>query len=195
MLSSIMSFQNYGVQFEKVCEEERCYVVYWDDKDIKKICIGCESLDQAVPLPELLPLSKIVGSLSTSQLPISVLGASPSLIRVLDDNRADGRRLIVYQTFDEETLLQCVLQADQDVFGMVSIITLVEYLVHRLKSALYEEWTEDRLVLRKCIRQGSVNFAEYRQFLTDVIDLWPIIRPFVRCTGHPAAKEKADTVS
>ena len=190
-----MSFRSYGVQFEKECGDERCYVVYWDDKDVKKICVGCEALNQAVPLPELLPLSKVVGSLSASQLPISFLGASPSLIRVLDDNRADGRRFVVHQTFDEETLLQCVLQADKDVFGMVSIVTLVEYLIHRLKSALYEEWTEDKFVLRKCVRQGSVDFADYRQFLSDVIDLWPIIRPFVRCTGHPEAKENADTVS
>ena len=195
MLSSIVGYRSYGVQFEKDCEDERCYVVYWDDKDVKKICIGCESLDRAVPLPELLPLSKVVGSLSTSQLPISILGASPSLIRVLDDNRADGRRFVIYQTFDEETLLQRVLQADKDVLGMVSIVTLVEYLIHCLKSALYEEWTEDKIVLRKCIRQGSVEFADYRQFLSDVIDLWPILRPFVRCTGHPEAKEKADTVS
>ena len=152
-------------------------------------------MNQAVPLPEFLPLSKFVGSLSASQLPIPILGASPSLIRVLDDNRADGRRFVIHQTFDEETLLQCVLQADKDVFGTVSIVTLVEYLIHRLKSALYEEWTEDKFVLRKCIRQGSVDFADYRQFLSDVIDLWPIIRPFVRCTGLPEAKEKADTVS
>ena len=194
MLSSIVGFRSYGVQFEKDCEDERCYVVYWDDKDVKKICVGCEALDQAVPLPELLPLSKVVGSLCTSQLSLSILGASPSLIRVLDDNRADGRRFVIYQTFVEETLLQCVLQADKDVFGMVSIVTLVEYLIHRLKIALCEEWTEDKLVLGKCIRQGSVDFADYRQFLSDVIDLWPIIRPFVRCTGHPEAKEKADTV-
>ena len=126
---------------------------------------------------------------------ISILGASPSLIRVLDDNRADGRWFVIHQTFDEETLLQCVLQADKDIFGMVSIVILVECLIHRLKSALYEEWTEDKFVLRKCVRQGSVDFADYRQFLSDVIDLWPIIRPFVRCTGHPEAKEKADTVS
>ena len=73
-------------------------------------------------------LSKIVGSLSTRQLPVCILGATPSLIRVLEDNRADGRQSVVYQCFDEETLLLCVLQADQDVFGLVSVITLVEYL-------------------------------------------------------------------
>ena len=159
-----MGFRSYGNQFKKDCKDERCYLVFWDDKDVKKICIGCESLDQAVPLPELVPLSRIVGSLSTSQLPVSILGAMPSLIRVLDDNRADGRRFVVYQWFDEKTLLRCVLQADQDVFGMVSVITLVEYLVHRLKSALYEDWTEDKFILRNCIWQGSVEFADYLHF-------------------------------
>ena len=88
-----------------------------------------------------------------------------------------------------------MLQADQDVFGMVSVTTLVEYLVHRLKSALYEDWTEDILSLRKCIRQASVGFIDYRNFLSEVVDLWPTIRPFVRCTGHPDTKGKADSGS
>ena len=170
-------------------------MVYWDDKEVKKICVGCESLNQALLLPELVPLSRIVRSLSAGQLPVAILGASPSLIRVLEDNRCDGRRFVVYLCFDEETLLRCVLQADQVVFGMVSVTTLVEYLVHRLKSALYEDWTEDILILRKCIRQGSVGFIDYRQFLSEVVDLWPTIRPSVRCTSHPDAKGKADSGS
>ena len=78
---------------------------------------------------------------------------------------------------------------------MVSVTTLVEYSVHRLKSTLFEDWTADKVVLRKCIRRGFVDYSDYRDFLTDIIDLWPTIRPFIRCTGHPDAKEKEDTVS
>ena len=190
VLSSIKGFRRYGIQFEKDSKDERCYVVYWDDNDVKNICVGCESLDQAVPLPEPVPLPRIVGSLSTSQLHLAIIGASPSLIRVLEDNRADGCRFVVYQGFDDETLLLCLLQVDQDVFGMVSATLLVEYLVHRLKSASYEG-----LNLCNCIRQGSVRFADYRSFLAEVVDLWPSLRPYVRCTGHTDAKGKANSVS
>ena len=170
-------------------------MLYWDDKDVKKICVGSESLEQAVLSPELVPLARVVCSLATSRMPMSVLGASPCLVRVLEDNRADGRRFVVFQGFDEEVLFRCILQADRDVFGMVSVTTLVEYLVHRLKSALFEDWTADKVVLRKCIRRGFVDYSDYRDFLTDIIDLWPTIRAFIRCTGHPDGKEKADTVS
>ena len=157
--------------------------------------MGSESLEQAVPSPELIPLARVICSLDTSRMPMAVLGASPCLVRVLEDNRADGRRFVVFQGFDEEVLFRCILQDDQDVFGMVSVTTLVEYLVHRLKSALFEDWTADKVVLRKFIRRGSVDYSDYRGFSTDVIDLWPTIRPFIRCTGHPDAKEKADFVS
>ena len=170
-------------------------MLYWDDKDVKKICVGSESLEQAVPSPELVSLTRVVCSLATSRMPMSVLGASPCLVRVLEDNRADGRRFVVFQGFDEEVLFRCILQADHDVFGMVSVTTLVEYLVHRLKSALFEDWTADKVVLRKCIRRGFVDYSDNRDFLTDIIDMWPTIRPFIRCTGHPDAKGKADTVS
>ena len=63
------------------------------------------------------------------------------------------------------------------------------------ESALYEAWTEGKVVLRKCIRQGSVDFMDYRQLLTEFIELWSYIRPFIRCTGHPGANGKADSVS
>ena len=174
---------------------ERCYVLYWNDKHLMKICIGSESLDQAMPLPELVPLSRFVCSLGSTLLPIAILGGSPSLLRVLENDRTDGRRFIVYERFDEEVFLRCVQQADQVVFEMVNVTTLVYYLLQRLKTALYEDWTEDKALLRKCIRQGSVDFVDYRQLLTKLIELWLSIRPFIRCTGHPDAKEKADSVS
>ena len=190
MLSSVSGFRAYGLQYEKENNVERCYVLYWDDKHLMKICIGCESLDQAMPLPELVPLSRIVCSLGSTLLPIAILGRSPSLLRVLEDDRSDARRFVIYEKFDEEVFLRCVQQADQDIFGMVNVITLVEYLLQRLKTALYEAWTVGKVVLRKCIRQGSVDFMDYRQLLTEFIELWPCIRPFIRCTGHPGRKEK-----
>ena len=78
---------------------------------------------------------------------------------------------------------------------MVEITTLVNYTLHRLKSDLYEAWTENKVVLRKCVRQGYVDFCDLRAVLTDLIDLWPSIRPYIRCTGKPEAKESSDRVS
>ena len=142
-----------------------------------------------------MPLSRIVYSLPTKQLPLSLSGASPSLVRVLGNVRADGLRFVVYQSFSEEVFLLCFRQAHQDVFGLVEVVTFVDYVVQRLKNALYEEWTEDKPVLRKCVRQGSVTFCDYSALLTDLIDLWPSTRPYIRCTGNPEAKEKAASVS
>ena len=159
------------------------------------MCIGKESLEQPVPNADLVPLLRIVYSLPTKQLPFAISGASPSLVRVLGKTREDGRRFILYQAFSEELFLQCFLQANQDVSGLVEVVTIVDYVVDRLNSALYEEWTEDKTVLRKCVRQGSVNFGDYRALLTNLIGLWPSIQPYIRCTGNPELKEKADSVS
>ena len=74
----------------------------------------------------------------------------------------------------------------------MEVVTIVAYVVQSLKSALYEEWTENKPVLHKQVRQGSVNFGDYRALLTDLIDLWPSsIRPFIRCTGNAEANEKS----
>ena len=148
-----------------------------------------------MPYSELTPLSRFVCCMEDEKLPVSVLGASPSLLRVLSDSRVDGKRFVVCQSFNSGILLQCVRQSHQDVFGMVEITTLVDYTLHRLKSALYEAWTENKVVLRKCVRQGYVDFCDLRAVLTDLIDLWPSIRPYIRCTGKPEAKESSDRVS
>ena len=91
--------------------------------------------------------------------------------------------------FGGDFFLQCVRQAYKDVFSMVEVNTLVEYTVHSLKSALYGEMKEGRTVLGRCVRQSYVNFAKLQEVLTDLITLWPSIRPYIRCTGNPEAKE------
>ena len=107
MVNDVKSFKEYGVQFEKVGSVERCYILCWDGTRLKKICVGSQSLDQKVPVPELLPLAEVVTCFEREQLPVSVVGGSPSLIRVVDDNRADGRRFMVLRSFNEDVFLQC----------------------------------------------------------------------------------------
>ena len=193
-LSGASAFGAYAIQYEKDTEDESCFVVFWEDGYLKKVCIGSEPLEQPMPYSELTPLSRFVCCMEDEKLPVSVVGASPSLLRVLSDSRVDGKRFVVCQSFNSGFLLQCVRQAHQDVFGMVEITTLVDYTLHRLKSALYGAWTENKVVLRKCGRQGYVDFCDLRALLTDLIDLWPSIRPYIRCTGKPEAKESSDWV-
>ena len=98
--------------------------------------MGDQALDQRMPDPEVLPLARVGNCLEVQRLPVSVLGASPSLIRVLDTNRTDDRRFLSWQSFDEEVFLQCFRQSHQDNFGMVEVTTALEYMIHRLKGSL-----------------------------------------------------------
>ena len=194
VLNGTSAFGAYTIQYEKEAEEERCFVVFWEDGHLKKVCIGSEPLEQPVLYAQLTPLSRFVCCLKGEKLPVSVVGVSPSLLRVLSDSRVDCKRFVVCQSFNREILLQCVRQAHQDVFGIVEITTLVDYTLHRLKSALYEERMEGKVVLRKCVRQGYADFCDLRAVLTDLIDLWSSTRPYISCTGKPEAKESSDSV-
>ena len=195
VLSKVTGESEYSLQFEKDSQVEYCFIVYWDEDKLKKICVDIQSLDEKLPNAELKPIARLFFGLESRRLPMVVRGASPSLMRVLGDRRDDSRRFVVYQRFTEEVFLECFQRAHQDVFGMVEIVTLVEFIVQRMKSAVYEDWTEGKPLLRKCIRNGCVNFWELRELLTDLTELWHIIRPYIRCTGLPYAKEKADRVS
>ena len=91
--------------------------------------------------------------------------------------------------FLEETFLQCFRQAHHDVSRRLEITTVVEFIVHRMKSALYEDWTEGQVFLRKCVRNGSVKFCVLRSLLGEMNELWPSICQYVRFTGPPHVKE------
>ena len=195
MFKNIGQFREYSLQYEKDTEVERCFVLFWEDNYLKKVCVGCESLLQRVPKPELLPLARVVCSLPSGKLPLAVVGGSPSLVRVLSDTRTDSRVFVSYQPFTSEMLIRCIRQAYQDVFSMMEVTSLVDCTVLRLKTAIYEAWMEERTILCKSVRQGHVEFTDLREVLSDLIELWPSIRPFVRCTGNPEAKDKAERVS
>ena len=70
-----------------------------------------------MPYAELAGLSRVVRSLPSCQLPLSSSDGSPSLVRVLNDNRVDGRRFIVCRQFTESTFLQVYQESHQSVFS------------------------------------------------------------------------------
>ena len=48
-------------------------------------------------------------------------------------------------------------------------------------------------MLRKCVRQGFVAFADLWELLTDFMDLWPLIRPYIRCIELPPVNERVNS--
>ena len=137
VLSAVGSSKKFGLSYERGTDVERCFVLCWLNNSQKRICIGQESLNQRMPRSELIPLAHFVYSLPNARLPLCVCGASPSLVRVIEDNRNDGRRFVMHMQFTEDIFLQCVRQAHQDVFGMVEVTSLVDYVIIRLQSAIY----------------------------------------------------------
>ena len=151
-LGSVATFKEYCVHFEKEADIERCYVVYWEKRNLKKM-YRLSTSGSSCSQCRTQTLARFIWSSGVPLLHLCIRGCSPSLLRVLSDNRSDDRQFIVLREIGEDSLLQCVRRAHEDVFGMVKVTTIVKYVVHRLKRALYEEWTEEKPLLRKCIGQ------------------------------------------
>ena len=160
-----------------------------------EVCIDVQSAGQRVPLAELNSLSCILGSVPGGQLPISVEGVSPSLLRVLSDVREDGCQFILSRNFTDETFLSCYRQAHQEVLGMMEVTSMVDYLMLRLRGALREPWLEDTVVLRRCVVAGQVSFHDLREVASELIPVWNSVREFVRYTGPRHIKSETDMVS
>ena len=124
---------------------------------------------QRVPEAELAGLSRVIDSTFSCQMPLSCQGCSPILLRVLSDNRVDGRECLVYREFSVDVFLHCCQLAHQEDFDGLETTTMIDYLMLRLRGAVQESWCEGVPCLRWCIVAGRVEFSDLRGVVTDLI--------------------------
>ena len=195
MIARVAAFRDYSVFFIDDGMSHSCYVQTWDDHELFCVCVHVEASGQKIPNSELAGLSRVVDSVVSCQLPVSCQGGSASLLRVLNDNRVDGRQFIVRQEFSEETFLQCFREAHQEVFGMLEVTAMVDFLALRLRGALQESWMEDLTVVHRCVVAGRVPFADLCDFVSELIPVWKFVKEYVRYTGARHLKSSTDRVS
>ena len=195
LVSRIASFREYSVFFISDATTDECFVHTWDDDSLFSVCVRVESAGQRVPVAELAGLSRIVDSVPSCQLPLSCQGGSASLLRVLNDNRVDGRQLFYCRKFGEDDFLRDYRQAEQEVFGRLDTWSMIDFLLLRLRGALQEPWMDGAPTLRRCVLAGHVTFADLRQVAADLVASWTIVREFVRYTVHGQSRCEVDKVS
>ena len=195
LVARIADFKSYSVSFVDRVDGKQCLVRTWAEDSCLEVCVDVQPLGQSVPQAELGSLSRVLGSIPGGQLPLSIEGASPSLLRVLSDNRDDGHQFILSRHFSEEVFISCYRQAHQEVLGMMEVTSMLDYLMLRLRGALQEPWLEDTLVLRRCIVAGRVSFCDLREAAAELIPVWKSVREFVRYTGPRHIKTETDMVS
>ena len=98
-MSGVTGVSENALQFEKDSRVWYCFIIYWDEDKVKKVCVDVQSLDEELPNAELKPVARLFFGLEFGRLPMVVRGASPSLMQVLGDTREDSRRFVVYQRF------------------------------------------------------------------------------------------------
>ena len=127
-------------------------------------------------------------------MPLSCQGCSPTLLRVLSDNRVDGREFLMYREFSVDVFLYCYRLAHQEVFGVLETTTMIDFLVLRLRGAIQEPWCESTPCLRRCIVAGHVDFADLRGVVVDLMAVWSRVQDFVKRTGPRHFKTVAGRV-
>ena len=158
------------------------------------VCINVEDVGQRVPDAELSSLSRIVCSCGGELMPLSIRGGPQSFVSVPSDNRTDGRLFVYCREFTSEVFLQCYRQAHQEIFGMLEVTTMVDFLMLRLRPALQQPWLEDLVTLRRCVLAGAVTLVELRAVIRELRSVWESVREYVRYTGSQHVKSSFDKV-
>ena len=118
LFSRVSAFKEYSVVFMERVDGQYCVERTLDKNDLLSICVRPEPSEQQVPRSEFSCLSRVIDSGNSCQLPLSLQGGRASLLRVLNENRVDGRRFVVWQEFNVDVFLQCFRLTHQAVFGM-----------------------------------------------------------------------------
>ena len=141
-----------------------------------------EDHDVRLAHAELLCLSRIMSSVNGSPYPVALVGGSLSVVICLNSSRDVGMVFVPYRAFISSVLLKCVQQAHQDVFGMLDIISVMDYSMVRLRTA--PSGLMDTLLFSVVFELGKCHL---------MISVEPI-QQFVRCSGSAHPEEKRDTV-
>ena len=195
LFARVTAFKDYSLVYEERVDGLYCFVRTWDDTNLQEVCVRVEPLGQRVPIAELSCMSRVVDSLVSCRWPVAIQGGSPTLHRVLNDNRVDGRRFIVCREFTEDVFLQSYREAHHEIFGMLEMTSMVDFLMLRLRGALQEPWMEDVVDLRRCVVAGRVAFAELCGVVTNLISIWESVREYVRYTGPVELQTQPERVS
>ena len=182
------------MRFEEHSDGQYCFVLTWEGNTLLDICVKVEPLGQRVPQSELSSLSRIVTSLPSAPFPISILGTGPSVLRVLSDERSDEQRFVYAREFSSVVFLYCYRVAYQEIFGLMEVTTMVDFLAMRLRGPLQEPWMEKLPELRRCVVAGKVSFNELRGFVTELMSIWETVREYVRYTGPRHVKCESEKV-
>ena len=157
--------------------------------------VHAEPAGQRVPDVELAALSRLESVSPFSRLPLSIRDGSPTLLRVLSDNRDDGRQFAFCREVSSDVRLRCFRQSHQEVFNAFETTAMVDFLLLRLKGALQEPWLEDVTALRRAIVVGSVEFAGFRDVVSKLLSVWAFVRDYVRHTCPHHIRIAAERVS
>ena len=195
VVSRVTAFNCYCVSFEDRDDGQYCFVRTWEGNSLLEICVNVEPLGQRIPQSELSSLSRVVTSLPSGLMPVSIRGVSQPVLRVLSEERSDGCRFVYAREFSVDVFLHCYRVAHQEIFGLLETTTMVDYLMLRLRGALQEPWMIDLPNLRRCVTVGRVSFDELRGVISELISIWDTVREYVRYTGPRHIKVGSDRVS
>ena len=85
LIARIGEFKCYSIVFVDWPDGKHCLVRTWESNSFLEVCVDVQPLGQSVPQADLASLSCVLGSIPSGQLPVSIEGSSPSLLRVISD--------------------------------------------------------------------------------------------------------------
>ena len=160
----------------------------WSYNALLGVCVHVEPSCRRVHEAELAAQLRVVSVSATSQFPLSILVCNPTLLRVISDNTVDEGHFLVDSSLPKSSYhaITKLIKTSR----MFETTAIFDFLLLRLKRALYEPWMEDVPALQRAVVAGAVEF----DVVAGLISIWDFVHENVRYTGPRHIKSTVDRV-
>ena len=130
----------YSIVFEDVFGDRRVYITYWACGTLRTTLIFINDRLAGGKFLDVFVFSHLLAAIPNASLLVSCSGVQVEVIKTLDDYFHPRIGVLSSHCVTSSIIEQLVVRPDNIVFGRVDILSIVDYILTRLRGATDEEW-------------------------------------------------------
>ena len=131
-------------------------------------------------------LGSVVAALGGSASLVAVSGGSHVLGDTYGEYLGSGHsyKLVEYPVFDLRLLKPCLQKVSSSVFGSLDPLSMMEFIVTRLKGVEHRDWMMSRASLRRAMTTRDLSMPSLVEVVSNIVGVWPLIVVYLMETGR-----------
>ena len=181
----VKTHKQFGLEFEHRGSRTWVFVRTWRRDSFYRVALGVIDRYLGDANSELVILGQVLCAIGSGASLVSISGGSRTVVECYKEYMGSGcmRGVLDYPIFAGRLLKRCLQKTASTVFGTLDPISMIEFIVTRLKGAEHRDWIQSRQYLRRAIETGGLSLPGLEDVVSNIIGVWPLIVSYLKKTG------------